>query len=370
MGSLKPMIRYPRSAALKCLLLASALAVAGCQEYDGVPLASIEGAQNGLLEDAKAPFVVVFDKPVAPRSVSVKVVRATLYEEGDLGDEDSQAKTDLDLLFAYDAARPADVLGGTAELTEGGTRLVIQPDMPFPIAEKLFLLIEPGLSDTSGHEYVVRERISFSYDAKLTCAPSAIFKSGAYFFLADVTAPIGVQVQLFGQIEVNPETGEFVGAFVSADRNRDLKRCEAVGLSCDASQACRTVPEQDKACVALSEKAVTVDEYKDYVTNYVPPTGFDFMVKGCVDGSGAKTLFVNVPFAIKVQSPPVSLTETSLTGSFEKDAKGVVRGAGSIGAEHVFIGTTDSGKAEGSMTARSIPAGEEPKDLKKPDPPQ
>lgn len=367
------MIKLPRLASLDGLfrsavsLASLSLLALGCEEYDGAPRPSIEGAEGGVLSDTKAPFVVAFDKPVEPASVRVKVVRSVLDEEGFLADEVKDSKTELDLLFAYDAKSEADLFGGTAELTDENTRLVIQPDEPFPLAEKLMLLVEPDLADTRGHETIVRERIPFSYDAKLNCAPSDAFKSGAYFFLANVDNPIAVQVQLLAYIEVNPETGEFVGEFVNADRNLDPKPCEAEGLSCDDTQACRTLPAP--ACVAPSEKAASADEYPDYFPNYELPYGYHFRVKGCVDGqSGDKTLFKNIPVDVVVSSPKVTLKATLITASFAAEADGVVRGSGNIAAEQVLLGTIDSGKADGTMIARSIPDDEIPKGLKKPEP--
>src|SRR6185369_1006475 len=104
-----------------------------------------------------------------------------------------------------------------------------------------------------------------------------------------------------------------------ADRDQDPERCKPFGLSCKDTEACRTLPMP--ACVAPSEKAASTDEYPDYVTNYTPPKGFSFDVKGCVDGkSGDKTIFVNDPIDVVVQSPPVTLTQTVLTASFGKDA--------------------------------------------------
>jgi len=155
---------------------------------------------------------------------------------------------------------------------------------------------------------------------------------------------------------------------VNADRNRDPERCKAFGLSCKDTEACRTLPMP--ACVQPSEKAVSTDEYPDYIPNYQPPTGFAFEVKGCVDGaSGPKTVFVNVPVDVVVDSPKVSLTSTVLSASFAKDDKGVLRGDGAIVSDHVFLGKNDSGKAEGVITARAIPKGEEPKGLLGPDSP-
>lgn len=349
------------------LLFIAALPSLGCEAYDGVPHATIVGSQSGVLTDAKKPLQIRFDKAVEPSTLKLEIANLAVDQEGNLGDEDTDGMTELNALFAYDGAKPTEVVGGTLELSEGDTLVTIRPDNPFPVAEKLVLLLEPGLSDTAGHKYIVRDRMPFTYKVNLTCVPSADFHSGAYFFLADVTKPIGVQVQLLANIEVNPMTGELVGNFVNADRNRDVSRCTPFGLSCnEKTEACRTLPMP--ACVPPSEKAASPDEYPDYLPNYDPPAGFDFNVKGCIDGSGDKIVFVNVPVDVAVQSPQVKLKGTVVTATFTKDDKGVLRGQGSIAAEQVLFGPseTDTGKAEGTATARDIPPGEVPPGLKKP----
>lgn len=347
------------------LLLAAAAFATGCEPYDGVPVVAIEGIENGLLLDNKAPLVVTFSEPVRAETLRAKVVVYKTDTEGNLADEDKDPLTELDVLVDYEAG-VANL--GTAALSEDGLRLKMLPELSYPIGTKLVLLIEPGLQDEEGDEFIVRERILFSYTVELKCAPSKDFVSGPYFFLGDVTQPIGVQVQLLSWIDVNPDTGEFVGSFVNADRNRDPARCAELGLSCTDKQACRTLPTP--ACVTPSEKAASPDEYPDYLVNYDPPAGFDFTVTGCVDGeSGADTVFVNAPVDVKVTQPAVSLRATVLTASFKNDEAGVLRGTGAIVAENVLLGDIDSGEAAGNITARLIPSDEVPPGLKKPVPP-
>lgn len=353
------------AAALATVTAFGALAGAGCEAYDGAPYGVIAGSEKGILADRKLPLIVAFDKAVKLETVKLKVARLVVDAEGLLGDEDADDETTLDVLLDFDGANPDDAVGGWVEQSADGKRLTITPATSFPVVEKLVVLLEPGLSGVTGPAYVERERLPFSYDVKLTCSPAPDFVSGAYYFLADVKQPIGVQVQLQSWIDVDPATGKFVGLFVNADRDRDPARCTEYGLSCNPEeQACRTLPEP--ACVAPSEKAASVDEYPDYLPNYDLPVGYSFTVHGCVDGSGEKIVFVNFPVDVEVQSPHVILISTILTASFAKDADGVLRGAGSITADHVLLGTADSGKAEGLVSARLIPAGEEPKGLQKP----
>jgi hypothetical protein len=354
---------------LGSLLLSSALLSLGCDEYVGAPRASIQGLEQGTLTDSKSPLVVTFDRAIDPETLRLKVVKLVVDEEGNLADEDASNETELTVLYSYDATAKFPNEGGKGTLDDAGTQVSIVSENPWPIAEKLALLIEDGLTDADGsHKTIARERIVFTYLVKLNCAPSTDFVSGAYFFVGDVTQPIGTQVQLWSWIDVNPDTGEFVASFVNGDRNRDLAKCEALGLTCLESEACRTIPEA--ACVPPSEKAASIEEYPDYVVNYAPPTGYSFQASGCVDGqSGDKTFFVNVPVDVIVQSPAVSLTGTVLTATFAKEPDGVVRGGGTIVCDKVFLGTVESGKAEGTISARFVPSGEAPADLKHPEPP-
>ncbi|MBK8256111.1 MAG: hypothetical protein IPK82_26010 [Polyangiaceae bacterium] len=338
----------------------------GCEDYVGAPRPAIIGLEQGTLSDLKAPLAIGFDRAIDPATLQLKVVRLIVDEEGFLGDEDADGETELDILYSYDALAKFPNEGGKGTFNAANMAISIVPEKPFPVAEKLAILVEAGLSDAEGvHKTILRERIPFTYLVKLNCAPSADFVTGAYYFLGEVTKPIGTQVQLLAWLDVNPDTGEFVGAFVNGDRNRDASRCTPFGLSCTDDQACRTIPEP--ACVPPSEKAASVDEYPDYLPNYEPPTGYFFNATGCVDGqSGDKIFFVNQPVDVVVQSPAVSLVNTVLTATFEKDSEGVLRGGGTITAEKVFLGKIDSGTAEGQISARLIPAEEVPPGLKKP----
>lgn len=335
------------------LLFTTALLVGapGCAEYEDPPKATLEGVTNGHLTDTKA-LVVTFSKPTDPATVKVKVVRFITDVEGDLADEDTDPKTTLDVLFEF-PPEPGGDGGGKGVLSPDDTRLTITPKADFPVGAGLAILVEKGLSDTTGHATAVRKRLPFSLRFDLGCTkPSLVFPTGTYFFLADVKKPVPVQVRLFAAIDVDPATGELIGRFSSAVRNPDPKRCSP---ACAASEACRLLPEQ--ACVTPSLRAGTVDEFSDFVPNAAPPTGFSFQTTGCVidqpDGTAA---FITAPIDVVVKSPPVTLTKTQITGSF-KVVNDVLRGSGAITAENVLLGTTSSDEAaSGEMSARSIPA--------------
>jgi hypothetical protein len=228
------MFHRAQSLLLGTLVFTSALLSVGCEDYLGAPRPSIEGLEQGTLTDAKAPLVVLFDRQIDPATLRLKVVRLTVDAEGLLPDEDADTANDaeLQLLYSYDATAKFPNEGGKGTINEGNTQISIVPEIPWPVAENLAVVVEPGLSDAGGvHNTLVRERIPLTYLVKLNCAPAPDFVSGAYFFVGDVTQPISNQVQLWAWIDVNPDTGELNAAFVNADRNLDASRCEPFGLA-------------------------------------------------------------------------------------------------------------------------------------------
>ena len=345
------------------LLVATALLAGapGCAEYDGPPQVTLAGAVNGHLRDTKAPIVLTFSKAVDPSTLKMEIAHLITDVEGNLGDEDSDPKTNLEVLFSTDPLE-GDT-GGFSVLATDKTSLTIKPSAAFPVGASLVLLVEKGFSDAAGHVTAVRKRIPFSYQFDLECdKPSAVFRTGTYFFLAGVKEPIHAQVKLFAAIEVDPATGAFVGRFTNALRNPDPTRCSP---ECAKTEACRLLPMQ--ACVAPSEPAGTAEEFSDFVPNTTPPTGFSFQTTGCaIDQADGTTAFITAPVDVAVQSPPVRLRNTQITGSF-KIVNDVVQGTGAIAADDVLLGTTSSGKASGSMAARSIPADQVPPGLPQPD---
>ncbi len=345
------------------LALATALlgVAPGCAVYEGPPQITLTGAVDGHLSDTKAPIVLTFSKPADPLTVKLTIARLITDVEGNLADEDSDPKTHLDVLFSTDPME-GDT-GGFSVMSKDNTTLTIKPSAAFPVGASLVVLIEKGLSDTAGHVTTTRKRIPFSYQFDLKCdKPSAIFRSGTYFFLADVKEPIPAQVKLFASIDVDPLTGAFIGRFTNSIRNPDPARCKP---ACAATEACRLLPMQ--ACVAPSERAGTAEEFSDFVPNNVPPTGFSFQTTGCViDQPDGTTAFITAPTDVVVKSPPVTLRNTQITGSFKLVAD-VVQGSGAIAADDVLLGTTSSGKASGTMNARSIPDDHVPPGVPPPD---
>ncbi len=246
------MIRRIATALLGTALLAAA---PGCAVYEGPPQVKLDGITNGYLSDTKAPVVLEFSKPVDPATVRVKIIRRVIDTEGNLADEDDDPKTNLDILFSTDPT--AEDVGGFALLSDDKTKLTIKPKAAFSAGASLAVLIEKGLSDTEGHATLVRKQIVFSYDFGVKCdSPTTLFRSGTYFFLAEVKEPIGTQVRLFTSMDVDPATGAFVGRFTSAVRNPDPSRCTP---ACSSTTVCRLYPAQE--CVPQSQRAGTTAEY-------------------------------------------------------------------------------------------------------------
>ena len=352
------------------LLLLSLVAPlgAGCELYDGPPQPSIVGAEDGSLEDATAPLVLAFSEPVDPATLAVTIMRFETDVEGNLFDEDADKETEPEKFFSFakgeiKAGTTEFVDGSKAELVDGGATLVIRPAAPLPVGPKLALVIEKDLADLNGNLTTVRKRLLFGYSFKLECdKPSTVFPTGKYFLLADIEKPLQTQVQLWAAFYVDPETGRVRGQATNADRDKT----QVCPMSCKSSEVCRLLPEPK--CVAPSERAGTTDEHSDYVPNGTPPTGYSFTIDGCaVDQPGGKVVFATAPTDVVTQIPRVTLRNVTLTAEFAPDANGVLRGTGTLAADTVLIGTTPSGKGEGNLVGRLVPAEEAPADI--PDPP-
>jgi len=334
---------------------------AGCAVFDGPPEATIQGLSEGLLPDAHAPVVLVFDKPPVPSTMTLEIAPYVVDTEGNLGDEGGNT-TGLNPFFIHDPV--FGDTGGTDVLSADGTTLTITPSAPFPVGPQLVVVIEPGLADAAGTVTKVRRRLVFSYSGLLTCdAPAHAFQSGTYFFLVDVVQPINVQIQLFGQVDLDSATGAFNGQFTKAKRNPDPSRCTP---ACPSTDVCRLLPTQ--ACVIPSTVAGSVDEFSDYVPNPDAPTGFSFSASGCaVDQAAMTAAFATGPVDVQVTQPMVTLRNAALSSSFTPDSAGVLRGTGALTADGVLLGTVNSGMGQGNLTARSIAPAEVPPDVPAPD---
>ena len=351
------------------LLLAASLALGAaglapaCATYDAPPEPSIKGLDKDLLKDPSAAIVIDFDKAFVPSSLHVKVAPYKTDVEGNLGDEDSDDKTQLNAFFIHD---PGGDTGGTSKLGSDDKSITIHLKKALSVGPQYVVLVEAGLADKTGAVTKVRRRILFGYQPEEDCnAPSTVITSGTYFFMVNVTSPpLGVQIRLWADVVVDPATGAFVGQFTDAVRNPDPAHCPS-DLTCDSTQVCRTLPTHE--CVAPSERAGTDDEYPDYIPRPGDPNGFTFETHGCVvDQAGGSAAFSTKPVDVAIANPTVTLKNTQLSASFVPDSEGVLRASGTLVADDVLLGIISSGKGAGDLVARSIPAADSPADLPKP----
>src|SRR5690606_22256853 len=254
----------------------------------------------GQLPDPTAPVAIALHEPIDYATLRFKILRfdeTNKNPEGELFDEDAEnAGTTLTTLYEHNG--PGSFVGGTTEIDAERRVVVIRPDAGLLIGPPLAAVIEPGLSDDRGNSWKVRQILPFSY--QLSCAeggkPSA-FPSAIHFMLAEVNEPISSQLQLLGDIRVDPATGTFAGQFTNADRDPDVD----CGLACGSEDVCRTLPAPE--CVEPSARAATPEEYPDFAPNETPPTGYSFTVTGCiVDQPDGTFLFANNPVDVVVQS--------------------------------------------------------------------
>jgi hypothetical protein len=347
------MIRRACALLFVILLALSSTGIGACQTYYSPPLPSIVGLSNGTLSNADAPLVIQFTSPVVAKTLKVKVVKYVTDIEGNLGDEDSDPNTNLDILYSFS---DTDESGGVGDLAQDRKSLSIQFDATPPSGTSLAVLVEPGLSDDAGHVSRIRRRLIFSY--KFDCGSAAAttaFPSGVYFFVVNVEQPIETQIQLWADIEVDTTTGNVVAEFTNADRNPDPNRCSP---ACSSTEACRLIPAEQ--CVIPSTKAGDDDEYPDWIANPNPPTGYAFSATGCVSEDNGVVRFANAPTDVTIQSPAVTVVGIELSASFQADPSGVFRGSGSLTASNV---DPLNGAGSGTMTARLIPPDQVPMGL-------
>lgn len=331
---------------LSCLLLVQL----GCEKYDSPPLVSFPDAKDPtadvkILANPGAPLVLGFSEPIDPATLNLRVIRLALMSEGEL------VEPPVELFFDMQGT------GGEGELAADSVSYTITFDTPPPFAQTLAVVIEPGLADTAGNAWKVQQILPFSYE--FACggdtAPTQLFPSGTYFFMVDVEEPLAVQLRFWGTIEVNSTTGTFRGSFTDSARNPDLD----CGFDCPGEKICRLLPEPE--CVWPSTIIATVDEYPDQLPDPVAPAGFSFFVTGCLlDQPDGSVLFANDPVDVKVHTPPVTVTDTTLSSLFKEDEEGVLRGTGVLTSPDVFLGTTSNGAGVGTHIDRRIPDDEVP----------
>jgi hypothetical protein len=331
-----------KRALLLFLVLFVTTAVA-CESYDPPPRAQIVGLQQGVLEDSRAPLVVSFGMPVDPNTLTVKVAINDTDPEGNLFDEDEDPDSQPKLLVTRDPLEGD--LASKNELVDDDSTLVMKPDAALPVGPKLVLIVEAGLKSKAGKENKVRQKISFSYTVKCGSGRETKFAPGVYYVLLDVQEPLGVQIQLYGALEIDRASGALTGQFTNADRNTEQK-CPT---ACGSADVCRLLPAPE--CVMPSARAGTADEWPDFVPNATPPTGYSFAVQGCAVDDGEATGVLTAPATMVVESPRVTVEALTMTASFTADG----RATGSLVADTVRLGGNPLGKGRGTMTAVRIP---------------
>jgi len=355
-----------RIALLTLVLLAIATAVslaASCQTYIAPPVATIEGLDNGVLSDPSAPLVIQFSKPIDPSTLKLEVIKFDPNADGQLPDETGDASVSLDPLYAHDpiavdAGGKGDT-GGTGTLDSSHTVFTIKPLARLPVGPKLAVLIEPGLWDAahdSTAQTAVRKRLLFGYAFNCTGTGTKLVTSGPYFFLLDVQEPIGTQIKVFADLQVDAATGRFVGQFTFASRKTDPTRCSP---ACTMGDVCETIPSPSM-CVVPSTRAGSADEWPDFYANSTPPVGFSFTVTGCAEDQpdGTATLGTQ-PANMVVQSPPVSVDGLVLLTSFTKSGSNLVA-TGTVTGDNIVFGTANLGSGHGDVLAQGIPAAQAP----------
>ncbi|HEY6464206.1 MAG TPA: hypothetical protein VIY73_28760 [Polyangiaceae bacterium] len=340
--------------ALALLLCAFVIAVAAsCQRYVSPPVATIDGLNDGVLPDPSQPLVIDFSKAIDPSTLSVKVIVFDPNAQGQLPDETGDPTVSLNPLFAHD---PVDGdTGGTGTLDPTNTVYTITPLARLPVGPKLAVLIEPGLSDASHDSTAItgiRKRLLFSYSFTCSGTGTQVVPSGAYFFLLDVEQPIGTQIKVFADLDVDPGSGRFVGQFTLAQRLTDPNRCSP---ACTNGDVCQTLPGPP-ACVVPSTRAGTPAEWPDFTPNATPPVGFSFTVNGCADDQGNGTAaLATEPANMVVQQPAVSVDGLVVIASFSKDAAGDLVASGTVTGDDIVFGTSHLGAGHGTVAAQYLP---------------
>ena len=333
-----------------------------CQTYEPPPTATIDGLSNGILHNPLAPIVVQFSTPVDPTTVRVEIAPFTIDAYGNLPDEVPDGGS-LDVLLSHTATADTHV---SATLSADNTTLTLTPTplTLLPTGPSLVLLVSPGLtSTTTGTVLRYRERIPFSYPATCGAARATRFQSGDYFFLLQVSQPIGVELKVFAAIDVNPQTGAFFGQFTAALRNSDPSRCNP---PCTGATVCQLIPTQ--ACVQMSTPPTSVFESPDFVPKATAPNGYTFEMQGCAtdEGDGGAVNILTAPGVLNVSIPAVSIQGLTFTAQFVPVDGGLVQGSGSLTSTKTFLGTTDLGPGAGTLSALSIPDAQAPPSLQQP----
>lgn len=336
----------------------------GCETFDGPPEPSLPDARGGLLSDPGAPIRVKFSKPIAPDTLKLYVVPLEVDAQDRLIDEREESEVDraeLKPLYMHDVELPGDY-GGSSALSDGDTVFSVFLKSRLPVGQRLAVLVEPGLANTTnGLTTNVRRRLPFALDFKCSNRGTQRAQSGRYFFLLNVEEPLALQVQLYAWLDIDPETGAFLGQFTNADRLPNAGQCPS---ACSGDEVCQTSPT--KACVLASEKAQGVEDFVDFFPQLDPVLGYGVTVRGCAEDQDDGTVAIaTAPANLVINSPPVTIDALTVVTAF-KDDGGVLRGTGGGAADNARFGTGNLGRASGTVFGRALRDGEGPADIPRP----
>ncbi len=349
------------------LLAFAALTSPGCETFDGPPEAYLPDAMSGLLSDPSAPLRIRFTKPIAPETLKLYVVPLEVDAQDHLPDERGIPDTDsnrvLNPLFLHNPLELSADYNGTSTLEENNTLFTATLRARLPVGQRLAVLIEPGLANTTnGLITNVRRRLSFALDFKCSNKGTQIATSGPYFFLLNVETPLALQVQLYAWLDIDPITGAFVGQFSNADRLPNAGKCPS---ACASDEVCQTSPTPK--CVLASEKAQSVDDYVDFFPQDDALLGYGVSVQGCIEDQGSGTAaLATAPANLGIKSPPVSIDALTVVSVFKADENGTLRGTGSGSADNARLGSGNLGRAVGTVLVRSLTEAEAPANIPRP----
>ncbi len=338
-----------------------ALLLVGCQKFDPPPEVRIANNDNGVMtQEADAPFVLLFSEPIEKNTFRTKLIRAVLDSEGNLLDETDPPDLDgflANTLVAFDGSDPENEdkdFGGTFDLTED--RLSIEVGAGFQVSQLYYALVEPGLADKDGHKTIPRQRLPFHFE--LAGGGPTILPTGYYYFVFDVDPPpLATQIQVFGYMKVNPDTGAWRAIFTNANRRPALNARPGCPSSCPSDlPICALVPSS--RCVKPSEKQTSLVEFVDFLPEVDPPDGYTFIADGYADGLDGDIALGTAPFLIDLTIGTgginIRAENSKVSGVFKQDASGRFVGTGSISVERVKLNGIGEDPTKGVFNAMTL----------------
>ncbi len=215
------------------LMVALGAGLAGCDDYNPPPEVELRVADGGIWTK-DTPLELVFSEAIAPESLTVTI----WPNEVDLERELLPTAVPLVSECVLSAGACGDA-GFTMALAADGTVLTMTLGDAFDVVEGEPLLIEVhgGLSDLAGRERVPSTFFDFQVTPSAIGGPVDIeLESGLFTMCADLAPTVPVWLRMAIDIEIDEETGLFVGAgtFVrQTDDSPGTNNCQAQFLDPD-----------------------------------------------------------------------------------------------------------------------------------------